>query len=82
MSNPHDYSVKPQPVIPGNLSEMSPVAAWNSALDSIKVFADYNSFWNDGLDTSSDAEQLKIKETTDDKHKFRYRGAPRRLVGR
>ena len=73
---------KPQAVIPDNLSEMSPVLAWNLALKSIEPLAEYNSFWNDGLDTLHDIQSLLIKEEkTDGKpRKFRYRSTPRRLV--
>jgi hypothetical protein len=75
---------KPQAVIPENLSEMSPQTAWNLALATIAPLAEWDSFWNDGLDIPFDIEKLTIKETTDDKPKFRYRGNPRsrRLVSR
>ena len=72
--------IKPQAVIPVNLSEMSPHKAWNLALDTIAPLAEWNSFWNDGLDTPFDIENLKFKEKIDVKRKFRYRGGPRRLV--
>ena len=70
---------KPEAVIPENLSEMSPQSAWNLALNTIAPLADWNSFWNDGLETTSDIHRLIIKEKTDGQRKFRYRGSPRRL---
>lgn len=73
---------KPEAVIPENLSEMSPQSAWNLALNTIAPLADWNSFWNDGLDTGGDIQSLIVKEKTDVKRKFRYRGTPRRLVSR
>lgn len=76
---------KPPAVIPKNLSEMSPVAAWNLALTTIAPLADYNSFWNDGRDTGEDIYDLMIKEKTDERTKrkhYRFRTGPRRLVGR
>src|SRR6187431_1666617 len=75
---------KPGAVIPENLSEMSPVLAWNLALKTIGPLAEYNSFWNDGLDTSFDIEQLLVPEEKTDaqERKIRFRNGPRRMVSR
>lgn len=70
---------KPGAVIPENLSEMSPHEAWNLALDTIAPLAEWDSFWNDGLDIPGDIHNLRVKEKTDARIKFRYRGNPRRL---
>lgn len=75
---------KPGAVIPENLSGMSPVLAWNLALKTIGPLAEYNSFWNDGLDTPEDIYNLLVpEEKTDGKHQsIRFRNAPRRMVRR
>jgi len=75
---------KPDAVIPGNLSGMSPVLAWNLALKTIEPLAEYNSFWNDGVETQEDIHNLLIpEEKTDGKHQsIRFRNAPRRMVRR
>jgi len=76
---------KPQAVIPENLSEMSPVHAWNLALKTIEPLAEYNAFWNDGLDTYEDIINLTVEEEKTDvrkQPKVRFRNGPRRLVCR
>lgn len=73
---------KPEAVIPENLSEMSPVLAWNLALNTIAPLIEYNSFWNDGLETGDDIRNLLVKEKTDGTRKYRYRGSLRRLGSR
>lgn len=63
---------------------MSPVLAWNLALKTIGPLAEYNSFWNDGLDTHEDIYNLLIPEEKTDAHKrtIRFRNGPRRMVRR
>lgn len=53
---------KPNAVVPENLQEMSPVEAWNAALDAIEPVVHYNNFWNDGVETEGDFIRLRIKK--------------------
>jgi hypothetical protein len=71
---------QPQAVIPDNLSEMSLHEAWNRALDTIAPLAEWDSFWNDGLNIPFMIEALKLEKIDGPRKRIRYRNSPRRLV--